>query len=260
MQFRCPLRLCYSARAIMGSLLFFAFSWWGILVRIVAIIHFIRRRPDTYWLWIILIHWMGAVVYIAVEVLPDAGLLRQSFKVFPRRKRIRELEAAILDNPSAGNYEELADLYSEEKKFARARQCYDKAISSRTDSPDPFYRRAIAEIEMGDFAAALPDLERVVSKDWKYDFHRAKGLLAHAYAHTGLPERAEALFQQATAISTLSETYYNYASFLAAQNRNEEAKEWALRILAKKPTMPGYLRRRERPWFRRAHSLLKRLS
>ncbi len=109
MQFRCPLRLCYSARAIMGSLLFFAFSWWGILVRIVAIVHFIRRRPDTYWLWIILIHWMGAVVYIAVEVLPDAGLLRQSFKVFPRRKRIRELEAAILDNPSAGNYEELAD-------------------------------------------------------------------------------------------------------------------------------------------------------
>ncbi len=217
----------------MGSLLFFAFSWWGILVRIVAIVHFIRRRPDTYWLWIILIHWMGAVVYIAVEVLPDAGLLRQSFKVFPRRKRIRELEAAILDNPSAGNYEELADLYSEEKKFARARQCYDKAISS---------------------------LERVVSNDGKYDFHRAKGLLAHAYAHTGKPEGAEALFQQATAISTLSETYYNYASFLAAQNRNAEAKEWAQRILAKKPTMPGYLRRRERPWFRRANSLLKRLS
>src|SRR5438445_110610 len=130
MQFRCPLRLCYSARAIMGSLLFFAFSWWGILVRIVAIVHFIRRRPDTYWLWIILIHWMGADV----------------------------------------------------------------------------------------------------------------------------------LFQQATAISTLSETYYNYASFLAAQNRNAEAKEWAQRILAKKPTMPGYLRRRERPWFRRANSLLKRLS
>jgi len=39
----------------MGSLLFFAFSWWGILVRIVAIVTLIRRRPDTYWLWIILI-------------------------------------------------------------------------------------------------------------------------------------------------------------------------------------------------------------
>ena len=243
------------------SALFYLFYPWGVILQGVAIVHFIRRRPDTYWLWIIVFGGgLGALVYIAAEVLPDAGLLRQSFKVFPRRKRIRELEAAILDNPSAGNYEELADLYSEEKKFARARQCYDKAISSRTDSPDPFYRRSIAEMAMRDFAAAVPDLERVVSKDGKYDFHRAKGLLAHAYSHTGKPEGAEALFQQATAISTLSETYYNYASFLAAQNRNEEAKEWAQRILAKKPTMPGYLRRRERPWFRRASSLLKRLS
>jgi hypothetical protein len=243
----------------MGSLLFFAFSWWSILLRVVAIIHFIRRRPDTYWLWIILIHWMGALVYIFVEVIPDAGLMRQSFKVFPRRRRIHELESAILDNPSAGNYEELADLYLEEGKFARARECYDKAISSRTDSPDPFYRRAVAAIHMGDFAAAVPDLERVVSREPKYDFHRAAGLLAWAYANTNQPAKAEALFQEVTKISTLSETYYNYACFLASQQRNVESREWAQRILAKKPTMPGYLRRRERPWFRKASGLLKRV-
>ncbi|MBZ5599962.1 MAG: tetratricopeptide repeat protein [Acidobacteriia bacterium] len=243
----------------MGSLLFFAFSWWGILLRVVAIVHFIRRRPNFFWLWIILFHWLGALVYIAVEVIPDAGLLRQSFKVFPRRRRIHELESAILDNPSAGNYEELADLYLEEGNYARARQCYDKAISSRTDSPDPFYRRGITELQMGDFAAALVDLERVVASDPKYDFHRAVGLLAHAYANTGKPDRAEALFQQAIKISTLSETYYNYALFLASQQRYAEAREWTQRILAKKPTMPGYLRRRERPWFRRASGLLKRL-
>src|SRR5260370_38687959 len=180
----------------MGSLLLFAFSWWGILLQAFAIIHFIRRRPDTFWLWIILIGgWLGALVYIAVEAIPDAGLLRQSFKVFPRRKRIRELESAVLDNPSAGNYEELADLYLEEGKFARARQAYDKAISSRTDSLDPFYRRGIAEIRMNDFAAAAPDLERVVSGDPKYDFHQAMGLLAHAYANPGQPEKADVLFK-----------------------------------------------------------------
>jgi len=243
----------------MGSLLFFAFSWWAILLRVVAIIHFIRRRPDFFWLWIILIHWLGALVYIVVEVIPDAGLMRQSFKVFPRRKRIHELEAAILDNPSAGNYEELADLYLEEGNFARARECYDKAISSRTDSPDPFYRRGITEIEMGDFTAAIRDLERVVSKDPKYDFQRAAALLAHAYANTGEPAKAEALFQEVTKVSTASETYYNYACFLASQQRNTEAREWAQRILAKKPTMPAYQRRRERPWFRKASALLLRL-
>ena len=244
----------------MGSLLFFAFSWWGILLQAFAIIHFIRRRPDTFWLWIILIGgWLGALVYIAVEAVPDAGLLRQSFKVFPRRRRIRELEAAILDNPSAGNYEELGDLYLEEGQYSRSRQAYDKSISSRTDSPDPFYRRGVAAIMMGDFAAALPDLERVVASDSTYDFHRAAGLLAHAYANTGQPEKAEALFRQVVKISTSSETYYNYACFLHSQQRNPEAREWARQILAKKPTMPGYLRRRERPWFRKANALLLRL-
>ena len=42
------------------------------------------------------------------EVL-KCGLLRRSFDAMGRRRRIRELEAAILDNPSVGNLEELAD-------------------------------------------------------------------------------------------------------------------------------------------------------
>jgi hypothetical protein len=244
----------------MGSLLFFAFSWWGILLRIVAIVHFIRRRPDFFWLWIILFHWVGALVYIVMEVIPDAGLLRTSVQMFPRRRRIHELESAILDNPSAGNYEELGLLYLDDGNFSRARACYDKAISSRSDSPDAFYRRGIAEIELGDFAAAVPDLERIVAADPNYDFHRAEGLLAHAYAKTGQADKAEELFRQATKISTSSETYYNYALFLQSQGRSAEAGEWARKILDKKPSMPGYLRRRERPWFRKAYTLLARLS
>src|ERR1700747_2621225 len=159
----------------MGSLLFFFVSWWGFILQAVAIVHFIRRRPDTYWLFIILIGgWLGALIYIAVEVIPDAGLLRTSFQMVPRRRRIRELERAILDNPSAGNYEELGLLYLDNGDYARARASYDKAIASRTDSVDAFYRRGVAEVQVGDFAAAVPDLERAVAADSNYDFHRSK--------------------------------------------------------------------------------------
>jgi hypothetical protein len=78
---------------------------WGLLLQIFAIIHFIRRRPDLYWIFIILfLGPLGAAIYILIEVIPDAGLLSQSFKVFPRRKRIQELEAMVRDNPSSGNY------------------------------------------------------------------------------------------------------------------------------------------------------------
>src|SRR5262245_62053985 len=110
----------------------FLFAPWGIILQILAFIHFMYRRPDTYWAFIIIfLGPLGALAYIMMEVIPDLGLLRQSFDAFPRRKRIRQLEGLVLENPAAGNYEELGDLYLEERQFARARECYDRAINSR---------------------------------------------------------------------------------------------------------------------------------
>jgi Tfp pilus assembly protein PilF len=114
-------------------------------------------------------------------------------------------------------------------------------------------------MQLGNYTAAVRDLEDVIARDAKYDSHRAIALLAHAYAQAGRPAEADELFQRATDKSTLSETYYNYAEFLAAQQRPGEAREWAERLLANKAAMPRYLQRRERPWFRKAQTLLKRL-
>jgi hypothetical protein len=233
---------------------------YGFIFVAIAVVHFIRRRPDNYWLWIILMGGgMGALIYIVAEVLPDMGLLRQSFQVFSHRKRVRQLEMIVLDNPSAGNFEELADLYLEQKKYAKAKECYDHAISSRTDSPDPFYRRALCELELNDVSAAVTDLERVVRMNGNYDYQRAAGLLAYAWSRNNQDDRAASLFEQVTQTSTLSETQFNYAQLLAAQGKTAEARQWVQRILNKKATMPRYLKRRERPWFRRASALMKRL-
>lgn len=239
----------------------FQFFQYGIILQAMAILHFVRRRPETYWLFIIIMGGgLGALIYILVEVIPDAGLLRSTFQVFPRRRHIKQLQAAIIDNPSVGNYEELGDLYLEDKKYPQARECYDKVIAARADSPDAYYRRALAALELNDYAAAVADLEIVVARDPKYDYQRAAGLLANALGKTGHPDRALALFADVTELSTLSETQYNYAALLADQGRTAEAREWADKILRKKPTMPNYLRRRERPWFRKAKALLKRVT
>jgi hypothetical protein len=232
---------------------------YGIILQVLAVIHFIRRRPDTYWLWIILVFGgLGALAYIFIEVIPDFGLLRSSFQVFPRRKRIKALESMIVDNPSIGNYEELGDLYLDDGQFVKARECFDKVLA-REESIDPLYRRGLSALALSDYPAAVADLEKVTALDPKYDYQRAAGLLAHALAKVGQRDRAGALFAEVTETSTLSETQYNYASFLAETNRAGEAREWAERILRKKATMPDYIRRRERPWFRRTRSLLKGL-
>ena len=133
--------------------LFYGFFYYlahplSLLLLALAILHFILRRPDTYWLWVILLLGpIGAAVYLVAEALPDIGLLRGTMKVFPRRKRIRELERLVYDNPAAGNYEELGDLYMEDGRIARARAAFDKAIAARSDTLDAFYRRGACALE-----------------------------------------------------------------------------------------------------------------
>jgi hypothetical protein len=233
---------------------------WGYLFQALAILHFIRRRPDRYWLWIIIMGGgLGAIVYIAAEVIPDLGLLKGNLDIFARRRRIKQMEATVLDNPSAGNYEELGDLYLDAKRFREAKDAFDKSISARTDSAHPFYRRGQAELELGLWNEALTDLEEVIRREPKHDFLRAQGLLAHAYARMGNAAEADRWFKSVTETSTVSETMVNYAQFLKEQNRPLEARDWARKVLSKKATLPGYLKRRERPWFRKAQAVLNSL-
>ena len=239
----------------------YLFYPWGFVVQILAIVHFIRRRPETYWLYIIFLGgFLGASAYIVAEVLPDMTLLRGVIQGFGRRSRVETLEAQILDNPSAGNYEELGELYMEEKKYGKAREAFDRAIAARCDSPHTFYFRALSLLAQNNFSEAIPDLERVVEGDRKFDYYRAAGLLADAYARTGDMDRSALLFGEVTQYSTTPETLYNYANYLKLQNRRDEAREWVQKLLAKKRTLPRYMGRIERPWFRKGKALLKELA
>jgi hypothetical protein len=239
----------------------YLFYPWGFIVQGLAILHFVRRRPENYWFYVIFFGgFIGASLYIVAEVLPDLGLLRDVFQGFGRRSRIQKVETDILDNPSPANYEELGELYKDQKQYEKALDAFNHAIAARSDSIYTFYSRAQSSLGLNDPAAAIPDLERVVASDKKFDYYRAAGLLADAYRRTGQLERAEKLFAEVTQISTAPETLYNYASFLKTANRREDAREWAQKLLAKKRTLPRYMQRRERPWFKKGKALLKELA
>jgi hypothetical protein len=243
---------------------------WGFLLQLLALVHFVKRRPENYWLWIILIGGpIGAGAYLLVEVFPDARLLGGVFQGFGRRSRIQKLENDIIDNPSAGNLEELGDLSLEEKKYAKSRDAYSAAIDSyrtrrasgsQNDALHSYYGRAKSLLGLNEYATAIPDLERVVSSDVKFDYYRAAGLLGDAYARTGEMEKAAQWFSPATQYSTTPELFYNYACFLKQQGKNEEALEWIKKLMDKKRTLPNYMKRMERPWFRKGKALQKELQ
>lgn len=239
----------------------FLFYPGGLVLQGLALLHAVKRRPDAYWYWIILMGGgVGALVYVVAEILPDFRLLGHAFAGMSRKSRIQQLEMAIVDNPSPANYEELGELYWEQKLFAKAREAFDLSIKARSDSIDTFYRRALCSLALGEPAAAVPDLEHVVKKKQDFDYYRAAALLAHAYGRTGNSEAAEWWFKEATTYSTAPETLFHYALYFKEQGRRDEARQWAQKVLDKKRTLPRFSQRVERPWFHRAKAMLKELA
>ena len=241
-----------------GSVLgFFSF---GFIIQIIAIVHWARRGRDRIWIWIIIFGGViGALAYFLVEGLPDWEDTKRSFKGPARRKRITALRALVRDNPSAGNYEELGELLVEQKNWSDARAAFDKAIASRTDLLDPFYWRGVAAFEMGDDAAAIPDLQYVVKTDPKYAYSRAQCLLARALARSGRKEEAMAAFDRLVDSSTAAESCVTAAEFYAANGREAQARELIESILARRATMPSYQKRRDRKWLWQARRLALKL-
>ena len=239
----------------------YLFYPWGFIVQVVALVHFFRRRPDGFWLWVIFFGgFLGALVYVVAEMLPDAGLLRYAYQGYGRKSRIATVEAAILDNPSAANFEELGELYWDEKQYEKAREAFGRAIATRSDSPHCFYRRGLCLMALEQPSAAIADFEHVLRGDAKFDSYRTKLMLAEAYAATGREQEAAPLFNEVVQHSNTPETLYKYAAFLKSQHRNEEAREVVQQLLQKKRTLPRYWQRIERPWFRKGQALLKELS
>ena len=165
-----------------------------------------------------------------------------------------------MDNPSPANYEELGELYWEQKEYAKARDAFDQSISSRSDSLHTFYHRGLCSLALGDLERAMQDLEHVVSKKQDFDYHRAAALLAHAYGRAGKTEAADAWFKEVTVFNTTPETLFHHAWFLKEAGRNDEAQQAAQKVLDKKKTLPRYMQRIERPWFHRAKAMLKELQ
>jgi hypothetical protein len=234
---------------------------WGFVVQVLALIHFFRRRPEWYWFYVILFFGaLGSAVYIVAEVVPDFGLARQSFQRFSRGSRVATVEATVRQNPSVANLEELGELYWDQRQYAKAREIFDRAISTKADSSRTFYRRGQCEMELGDFAAAVPDLEEAIRSEPKIDNYRGEMLLAQAYAAVGRIDDASAWFADAVDKSSMPEVLYSYAAFLAAQNRDAEAREWLKQLEEKRKSSPRYVQRVERTWFRKGRALAGQLE
>jgi hypothetical protein len=232
----------------------------GFILQIVCIVHCAKQGRDRFWIWLLIIGGLVAVAaYVIIEMLPDWSELRRRFTGPQRRRRIATLRAMIRDNPSAGNYEQLGELLVQQKKWSEARDAFDRAIASRSDSLDPFYWRGVSAFEVGDDAAAIRDLQYVVEREPKYDYSRARCLLARSLARAGRIDEAGHAFDKLVESTTASESLVAAAQFYGANGRAGTALELVESVLARRQTMPAYQKRRDRAAFSAARRLRRKL-
>jgi len=234
---------------------------WGFIFQILALVHFFwRRRSSFMWVWIIFIGgFVGAAAYFIVEALSEADLLRTAYQRRARKTRISTVEAQILDNPSVANLEELGELYWDEKDYTKAREAFDRAVRTQSDSPQTFYRRGLCALELGDTPAAVPDLEFAFRTEPKLDLYRGGMFLARAYVAVGREAEADDVFSGAMRYTSTPEMLFSYAEFLKSRNRTEEAREWLDRLEEKRRTAPRFMQRTNRAWFKKGKALSKQL-
>jgi hypothetical protein len=233
---------------------------WGMFAQLAALVHYFRRRPEWYWLYVILIGGaLGSLIYFFAEVVPDFGLARASFQRYGRRSRIATVEAMVRDNPSVANLEELGEIYWDQRQYAKAREAFDRAIATRADAPRSFYLRGQCAMQLRDYPAAVRDFEQSVRGDPKMDGYRGEMFLAQAYAAEGRNDDASVWFADMVQRSNTPEVLFCYADFLASQNRTAEARDWLDQLKAKRKSSPRYVQRVERSWFRKGQALAKRL-
>ena len=66
----------------------YLFYPWGFIVQVVALVHFFRRRPDGFWLWVIFFGgFLGALVYICLLYTSTALLVLQ---IAERRRKANQ--------------------------------------------------------------------------------------------------------------------------------------------------------------------------
>ena len=238
---------------------FLPFFQWGLILQALAVVHFIRRRPDTFWLYgIIFLGGLGAFVYILVEVVPDLGLLRHVLDAQGRRKRIVSLKRSCsrTRRSATGRNSAISISTSEIRACTRVlRQGHFTADHSRRPDLSPRYRR--------DSPRRLPGRRRQSGNRDRarraLRFSPAGGVAGACVRGCGQCGKGRRPVSTGHRVVDPVRDLHELRVLLASQGRHNEAREWAQRVLARKPAMPRYLQRRERPWFRKASALLKRV-
>jgi len=231
-------------------LLVFAFQLW-------MLVDAVRRQE---WFWAVLIFlfppftplWYFFMVYRAAPSatqgfeLPGAG----------NRRRIKELEGLIQNLDKPHHYLELGDIYFHKGNLAKAESCYRASLERDPQDIDARAHLGQCLLRQKKVEEACPILYQVCTENPKHDYGHSLMAYAESMAALGDTEGAIAVWQAVLKDHSYARARVQLGELFLAQNKRDLAEVEFRGTINDDRHAPGFQRKRDRLWVRKAKRLL----
>lgn len=224
------------------------------------LIHSIRQRE---WVWalFIVLGWGFTAIWYYLYVYRASPSAMRGFELpgaFDRR-RIKQLQAQIHHLDKAHHYSQLGDIYLHQGKLGKAETCYRAALERDPHDIDTRAHLGQCLLRAKRPSDACPLLEGVVAEKPMHDYGHTQMALAETYSLLSKTEESLRIWRQVTAQHFYPRAKVQLAELYIAKNQPDLARAELNDVLADDIHAPGFQRKRDRVWIRRARSLIGKL-
>ena len=234
-----------------------------LLIDLACAIHVGRTGRPMYWMYLIfMLPGVGALAYVAVEVVPELvgsprgqRAVRTAARMIDPGKAYRALRDVAEEAPTVDNLRRLAEECLTLGRWAEARDLYRRClVGLHAGEPDLLLGLARAEFGGGQAGDAVATLDRLRAAN--PDFQSADGHMLYARALEGAGDRTAALREYEALAGYFSgpEARCRLALLLRQMGESARAAEILAGVARQLDRSPRHVRARHREW----HDLARR--
>lgn len=236
------------------------------IAQALLIVHVIKTGRNFLWIWVLLLvpSGLGAIIYFAVEVLPDM------FRSRTARRASRGLRRALDPGADLRRYEDevrAAGNVASRQRYAEElirHERYDEAIGQYRAALTGLYQHdpnlmqglAQAQFAKGEPAAARATLDDLIRLNPQFRSPAGHLLYARALAAEGNVAKALEEYRVLAPSYPGAEAAVRYAQLLDAQGQRDAASQVVRQLLDQARIAPSHYRRAQRDWLEAAKRLL----
>ena len=235
-------------------------------VQALLIIHVIKTGRNFLWVWVLLLlpFGIGALAYLAVEVLPELFRSRTAQRASRGFKRamdpgadLRRYENEARVTGNVASRQRYAAELVRHQRYDQAIEQYRQALTGLYEhDPNLMLGLAQAQFGKGDVRATREILDELIRENPTFRSPDGHLLYARALAGEGNVPKALEEYRVLAPAYPGAEAAVRYAQLLEAQGERAEAQRVARELLEQARIAPGHYRRAQREWLEAARKLL----